>query len=243
MADNAFLDKGIVLGFCFFTDPHHRECRKYLFSGETEYFATEQVENIFRNAKEAIIKKHRSGVLQNIKQVKLDYEGELTESDVEEIRSDIDRRENSAWRYLEDFYQDKAGREVYEVTEELREIIREMEQRSEERKEKLYSTFQGWLRFSSHESVQANLTRLRAQDEEDFWIVIDAHDVASSVAGKTELATTNPAEFADESIQEEVLGATAIDSIQLVFVSRDYSPSPLEHDSVEGDSADAVEDD
>jgi|GEM_PF-7054160 len=27
MADNAFLDKGVILGFCFFTDPHHRECR------------------------------------------------------------------------------------------------------------------------------------------------------------------------------------------------------------------------
>ena len=76
MADNAFLDKGVILGFCFFTDPHHRECRKYLFSGETEYFATEQVENIFRNAKDSIIEEHRSQVLRNIKHVKTNYQGE-----------------------------------------------------------------------------------------------------------------------------------------------------------------------
>jgi hypothetical protein len=78
MADNAFLDKGVILGFCFFTDPHHRECRRYLFSGETEYFATEQVENIFRNAKDSIIEEHRSRVLRNIQQVKANYQGELS---------------------------------------------------------------------------------------------------------------------------------------------------------------------
>jgi len=98
MVDNAFLDKGVILGFCFFTDPHHRECRRYLSGGETEYFATEQVENIFRNAKDSIIEDHRSGVLRNIQRVKVNYEGELSESDIEEIQSEIDRDENSTWR-------------------------------------------------------------------------------------------------------------------------------------------------
>jgi len=234
MADNVFLDKGVILGFCFFTDPHHRECRKYLFSGQTEYYATEQVENIFRDAKDSIIEEHRKQVLRNIQQVKVNYQGELSESDIKEIQSEIDRDENSAWRYLEDFYENKAGRDVYEVTDELREVIREIEQRAEARKETLYSTFQGWLRMSSHESVQDELTKLRAQDKEDFWIVIDAHDVAANVPGETELATTNPAEFADDHIKEEVLGATAIDSIQLVFVSRDHSPSALRNNSSDG---------
>ncbi|KDE56631.2 hypothetical protein EL22_25795 [Halostagnicola sp. A56] len=151
-----------------------------------------------------------------------------------EIQSEIDRDENSAWRYLEDFYEDKAGRGVYKVTDELREVIREIEQRAEARKETLYSTFQGWLRISLHESVQNELTQLRAQDEEDFWIVIDAHDVAANVPGETELATTNPAEFADDQIKEEILGATAIDSIKLVFVSREYSPSALRNNPSDG---------
>ncbi|WP_424015498.1 hypothetical protein ACOZ35_05845 [Halorubrum xinjiangense] len=116
----------------------------------------------------------------------------------------------------------------------LREVIREIEQRAEARKETLYSTFQGWLRLSSHESVQDELTQLRAQDEEDFWIVIDAHDVAANVSCETELATTNPAEFADDQIREEILGATAIDSIELVFVSSEYSPSALSDDHSDG---------
>jgi hypothetical protein len=106
---------------------------------------------------------------------------------------------------LEDFYDGKAGRSVYEVTDELREVIREIEQRAEARKETLYSIFQGWLRISSHGSVQDELTQLRAQDEEDFWIVIDAHDFATNMRGETELATTNPAEFADDQIKEEIL--------------------------------------
>lgn len=224
MVENAFLDKGVLLGYCFFADPHHTVCREYLESNCRDYYTTKQIENIFSEKKAEIVRNHRSSILENIRTVKSNYDGSLSESDVEDIQNGVDRTDNDAWRYLVDFYDDAAGTSVYEVTEELRTVARDVETRAADRKEELYRRFQSWIRIASHEQVQEKLDSLRERDEEDFWVCIDAHDVAANVEGATELATNNPSDFAHEEIRSSILEHTAIDSIRLVFVSREYTP-------------------
>lgn len=221
MSANSFLDKGIILGYCFFTDPHYKRCREYIHSGDTDYFATEQVEDIYPNAKKHMVRKHQQAILNHIRDIKRNYSGSLTESKIQDIKESIDTYDNPSWRFLQDYYDGKEGETVYNITEGLRDIQQEIEQTAEKRKSELYPMLQGWIRFAQHEDVQENLSGLKAEDEEDFWICIDAHDLAASIEGKTELATPNPADFGENGYQDEILEYTAIDSIRIVAISRD----------------------
>lgn len=224
MADSAFLDKGIVLGYCFYTDTHHERCSAYMNSTDAELYATKQVEDIFQKAKDNIIKKHRRAITDFIRWVKQEYSGTLTSEDIAEIQSYIDRGENPAWRYLLDYFDDKSGNEVYPVTQNLRQIARDLEQLAEERNEELQSMVLGWIRLASYPELKDDLSSLYKKDDEDYWIAVDAHDLGLNMDGTTELATNNPSDFGDEAVREEILTHTAIDEINLVFVSRSYSP-------------------
>lgn len=220
MPKNAFLDKGIILGYCFFADPHYKKCSQYIHSGDTDYYATKQVEDIYDVKLHEMIKKHQLAILGNIKNVKEDYSGELTEEDVREIQNDINPSENPSWRFLRDYYQGREGQSVYEVTEGLRDLQQEIEQNAECRKSELYPMIHGWIRFAEHADVQDALKDLKEDDEEDFWICIDAHDLAATLEGETELATPNPVDFGEIGYKDEILKHTAIDDIRIVAVSR-----------------------
>jgi hypothetical protein len=224
MADSTFLDKGIILGYCFYTDVHHVKCRDYIESTDAELYATKQVEDIFQKAKDHIIKKHRRAITDFIRWVKQEYSGTLTSEDIAEIQNHIDREGNPAWRYLLDYVEDKSGEEVYPVNKNLRQIARDIEQLAEERNEELQPKIFGWIRFAGYPELKDDLRSLFERDEEDYWIVIDAHDLGLNMDGTTELATNNPSDFDDEVVREEILTHTAIDEINLVFVSRSYSP-------------------
>lgn len=224
MADNAFLDKGIILGYCFYTDTHHVRCRDYIESTNAELYGTKQVEDIFQNAKEDIIYKHRRAITNFIRWVKREYSGTLTSEDITEIQNNIDREENPAWRYLLDYFDDKSGQDIYPVTKNLRQIARDLEQMAEERDEELQSKVLGWIRFEKYPELKEDLSSLFIKDEEDYWIAVDAHDLGRNTDGTTELVTTNPSDFGESAVQEEIATHTAIDEINLVFVSRSYSP-------------------
>lgn len=224
MADSAFLDKGIILGYCFYTDTHHVRCRDYIESTGADLYATKQVEDIFQKAKEHIIKKHRRAIIDFIRWINQEYSGTLSSEDIAEIQDQIDRGENPTWRYLLDYFQDKSGEDVYLVSNNLRQILRDLEQLAEERNKELQPKILGWIRFTSYPELKENLIALHEQDEEDYWIAVDAHDLALNVDGTTELATTNPSDFGDDVVREQILTHTAIDNINLIFVSRSYSP-------------------
>lgn len=224
MADSAFLDKGIVLGYCFYTDVHHVRCREYVESADPELYATKQVDEIFQTAKDAIVEKHRRAIFDFIRWTKQEYSGTLTSEDVAEIQDSIERGENPAWRYLLDYFEDRSEEGVYPVSKDLRGIARDLEQLAAERNEELQPKILGWIRFASYPDLQDDLDSLFEKDEEDFWIAVDAHDLGLNVDGTTELATTNPSDFGDDTVREEILTHTAIDEINLVFVSRSYSP-------------------
>lgn len=224
MADSAFLDKGIILGYCFHTDTHHVRCREYIESTDAELYATKQVEDIFQKAKHYIIKTHRRAITDFIRWVKREYSGTLTSENIAEIQGHIDSGENPAWRYLLDYFEDKSGEEVYPVSKNLRQIARDLEQLAEERNEELQPKILGWIRFLRYPELKDDLSSLFEKDEEDYWIAVDAHDLGLNVEGTTELATNNPSDFDDDIVREEILTHTAIDEINLVFVSRSYSP-------------------
>lgn len=81
-----------------------------------------------------------------------------------------------------------------------------------------------WLVLERHDTVREHLTTLRERDPEDLEIAIDAHDLASTLGGETELATTNPRDFDDDRVRAEIFEHTAIDAIRLVFVPKTYTP-------------------
>lgn len=224
MADNAFLDKGIILGYCFYTDPHHVRCRNYIEFTDTELYATKQVEDIFQKAKDHIIRKHRRAITDFIRWMKQEYSGTLTQEDITEIQDHIDRYENPAWRYLLDYFEDKSGEQLYPVSKKLRQLVRDLEQLAAERNEELQPKIFGWIRFAEYSELRDDLSSLFEKDEEDYWIAVDAHDLGLNIDGTTELATNNPSDFDDDTIREEILEYTAIDEINLIFVSRSYSP-------------------
>lgn len=226
MADNAFLDKSITLGYIFLSDPQHRVCRKYIHTGDTDYYATQEVEEVYHRRRDEIIKKHKEAILRHIQNVTGTFEGQLTDENIEKIREQIDRRKNPAWRYLEDFYTGKVGQEVHIVTRDLRDITRDLEARAKARQSALYERMHGWLRFKSYSDLQDRLQMLVERgEEEDMRMILDAHDVASSVEGFTELTTSNPKEFDDPEVKQVIEDHTDIDHIELVFVSRDYEPT------------------
>lgn len=225
MSENAFLDKGIILGYCFYSDPHHQKCRKYIHTGNTDYFATDQIKDIYDKKRVELVDRHGKAIRRHIAEIKASYSGDFTEQEIEEIQSSIDQEKNPSWRFLRDYYNGKEGEPVYLVTEGLRDIQQEIEQVSRKRKDILYPKLHGWLRFDQHEDVQDALTGLKVDDEEDFWVCIDAHDVAVNLEGRTELATTNPADFGDIGYKEEILENTAIDDIRIVAARRDQKAS------------------
>jgi hypothetical protein len=224
MADSAFLDKGIILGYCFYTDTHHIRCSEYIESSGAEFYATKQVQDIFQKAKGNIIRKHRRAITEFIRWVKQEYSGTLTSEDIADIQDHIDRGTNPAWRYLLDYFEGKSGEDVYPVNKNLRQIARDIEQLAEERNDEIQAKILGWSRFAQYTEMKEMLSSLLDKDEEDYWIAVDAHDLGIHVDGVTELATTNPSDFDDDVIREEILTHTAIDEINLVFVSRSYSP-------------------
>jgi len=223
MADTAFLDKGIILGYCFYTDAHHVKCEDYIESSDAEFYATQQVEDIFKKAKDHIIKKHRRAIVRFIRWLQQNYSGTLTSGDVAEIRGHIHRDGDAPWRYLLDYFDDKSGTQIYPVTRSLRQISRDIEQLAEQRNARIQPKVLGWIRLATYPELKEGLSTLFEKDEEDYWIAIDAHDLGLNVDGTTELATTNPSDFGDDVVQEEILTQTAIDEINLVFVSRSYS--------------------
>jgi len=226
MLDNAFLDKSVTLAYIFLSDPHYRVCREYINTGNTEYYATKEVEEVYHRRKDEIIRRHKEEVFSHIQEVRKNFEGELTAENIEEIKEQINRRTNPAWRYLVDFYTGKEGESVYVVTKGLRETIRDLEQRAETRQSNLYERMHGWMRFNPYNDLQAKLQMLVERDEEeDMRMILDAHDVATNLEGATELATANPKEFADSEVEAVIEDHTNIDRVKLVFVSRDYEPA------------------
>lgn len=222
MGNSSFLDKGLLLGFCFTVDVHHVKCRQYLDNPGLDFYITEEVERAFNDNKKRMVEDHRKELLKHVQRLeKSDFNGRLGPMELQSIRDDLITKRSypNSWRYLRDYYDELNIISVREIQEELREIARQIEAQAEERRQEFTGFIHIWERADEYPGVEDNLEEIRVAKAEDFWICIDAHDLAVRTDGQTELATTDLNDFIRGGRRDLILDSTEIDSIEEVAVA------------------------
>ena len=221
MPDNVFLDKGILLGYCFTVDKHHQKCKDYLSKQGPEVYITEYIDGVYEAKVETLIKRHREAILDHVNDLtRSHFDGEIGPMEAKKIKSQMLTTKNEAWRYLRDYYDNISISSVYQVKDELRGLTRELDKLAEERKEEFDERVQIWTREKEYSHLEEDLGALKADDEEDYWVCVDAHDFADRTDGETELATNNPSDYGENSHGPAILEHTAIDTIEIVAVTK-----------------------
>lgn len=222
MTESAFLDKGILLGYCFSVDVHHEKCSDYLLDENRDPYITEYVRKSFNRKKVELIRRHRKDILHHVDELENSrYTGELGPMELKRIRQNMISNVEypNAWRYLRDYYDDQSLISVGEITEEMRELARRIESNALSRFKTFDRKVNHWERNDEHVNVQTSLDEIRNDDEEDFWICIDAHDVASRVSGHTELATTDLNHLVRNGRKELIVDNTDLEDVVPVAVT------------------------
>jgi hypothetical protein len=221
MVDNAFLDKGLVLGFCFPVDLHHRKCRQYLENGTIEFYLTDQIESIYGVKRREKIKEHRNAVLKHVRYIDRNYDSEMGPLDLRDVRNRLNRGSSVAKNYLMSYYEGRQFANPIDVVEDLREFARGMESHITDRKDEFDEIVEMWSREDDYPDLEDSLRDIRDDKEEDFWVCVDAHDLGERTQGETELATTDIDDLASEDRIELITGNTSIDSVMaLAFTGR-----------------------
>lgn len=216
MTDNAFLDKGLVLGFCFPVDLHHRKCRQYLQNGTMEFYLTDQIESIYGAKRYEKIKEHRNAVLKHARYIDQNYDSEMGPMDLRDVRRHLNSESNNAYKYLIDYYEGKQFANPRDVVKDLREFGRGMESHVSNRKDEFDELVKLRPREDDYPNLENDLRSIREDKEEDYWVCVDAHDLGERTPGKTELATTDIDDLANEDRKELIIEKTSIDSVEAV---------------------------
>ncbi|QLH76668.1 hypothetical protein HZS55_04835 [Halosimplex rubrum] len=216
MTDNAFLDKGLVLGFCFPVDLHHRLCRQYLEDEAREFYLTEDIESIYAAKKREKIQAHRTAVLKHVRYIEQNYDSEMGPMDLQEVRRRLDRRSNDAWKYLKHYYEGKQFANPRDVVDDLREFARGMESHVSSRKDEFDELVEIWTREEDYPDLEESLRSIREDKEEDYWVCVDAHDLGERTSDETELATTDLDDLANGNRQKLIIENTSVDSVEAV---------------------------
>lgn len=214
-----FLDTGVVIGYCFLLDDHHRNCRNYLEeNGEADFYVSDTVENEYENAKRKVSRRLANGVRKHVRKVKRDEcESELGPMDIDRLKSRVLDRNNDAYQFIYDFYEEGIGNFIQkpELCNRLRTMSREIESFPLERKQELDSRVAVWQCDQHYDAIEAALSMIPGDDRR---ICIDAHDLACSRDGHTVFATVNPRDFVDDGVEDTILEVTDIDEIENLAV-------------------------
>jgi len=213
MSRSAFLDKGILLGFCFTVDTHHRPCLKYLTQEGIEPYITEEIDAAFERNKSRLSTRYQEHILNHVSQLtKSNFEGEVGPMELRKIRKGLLDPGNNAFHFLEYYYREIAPNvtSVYELKNQLRDLARDIEQLSLDRKEEFDELVQEWERGGEYPDVEKALSEIEG---EDMWVCIDAHDLAVNKENETELATTDPKDMVDNGREDLILKNTSISKI------------------------------
>lgn len=219
MVKEAFLDSGVVLGFCFLTDMHHQKCRAYIEENDYDISYSGRVENEFEKKRKELSIRYADAVRDHISSLqKSNYEGQLTPIDIREIREDVLDKDNEAHYFLKFYYQQKVQKyiEMEDLLDQLRSISRGIERHALKKKNELESKANVWMRFDSYPELQKALKSIHGEDRE---ICIDAHDLALDTDGEMELATTNPNDFVRAGQRKLILENTALDDVVSLAVT------------------------
>lgn len=214
MVDNAFLDKGLVLGYCFPVDIHHRKCKDYLQNEEREFYITKHIESIYAAKRREMIKEHRNAVLKHVRYIDRNYDSEIGPMDLQDIRRRLNRGSSEAKNYLIAYYEGRQFANPRDVVADLREFVRGMQSHVTDRKDDFDELVEMWSREEDYPGLEDSLRDIREDKEEDFWVCVDAHDLGERTEGETELATTDIDDLASEDRIELITENTSIDSVK-----------------------------
>lgn len=222
MSRHAFLDKSVLIGYCFCVDIHHENCKEYISKSNFEYYVTDEVAEVFARNKSRMVSNHRKEILKHVRRLENSgYSGGIGPMDLKSLRQNMitpDEYPNS-WRYLRDYYREKNFISVGEIQEELRELAREIEARADSKHEQFISEINLWEREQDYPEVQKGLKEIKQDKEEDFWICIDAHSLAANKSGYTELGTTDEDDLGNANRQKLITDVTALDEVENVAVT------------------------
>ena len=211
MSDAGFLDKGVLLGFCFRTDPHHARCRDYLESDVVPYI-TEEIDEAFERNRKRMTQDHADAIRLHVKDLRdSPHAGPLGRDDLRDIRENVLFGGNQASEFLERWYESQvnSGITASELQDRLRYLAREIERRAYQRKEEFDDLVTMWVREDDYPEVKNALSGMSA---EDMFVCVDAHDLAVHQEPETELATTD-SDFIEDGREELILETTALAAI------------------------------
>lgn len=221
MPDTSFLDKGVLLGYCFTVHAHHERCKRYFSDSTATFYVTEYIESVYDEKRDELLKAHRNAILDHVARLKRseEFSEELDPDDVSEIRRWMIPTDNEAWRYLRDYYDDLSYTSVHEIETDLRGLSRELDKLVKRRKDEFDTHVKTWTRETEYPKLETDLNELRRGEEEDYWVCVDAHDLACRTSGTTELATNNPSDFGEEAYGPLIRRQTDVDAIKILVAN------------------------
>lgn len=213
MTRSAFLDTGVLLGFCFTVDSHHSNCKEYLNGRGTDFFISPTVEQEFDNTKYKLNTRYSEAVLDHVSKLEdSNFEGELDPMDLNDIKNGLLSRGNEAYSILYKFYDDTLPQFVQfgEVKTRLRNLSRDIEQMAIQRKEDLDRMVRLWRVSEDYPAVREALEEIH---EPDRTICVEGHDLALNMDVETDLATTNPRDYVRNGRESLILGNTELSEV------------------------------
>lgn len=213
MSTAAFLDTGVVLGFCFRDDDHHFRCKQYLDDIERSLYISDNVESEYLGRKPNLAEEVADGVFEHIDRLRSSsYEGQLDSMDTSQIRQNLIPLGNNASTTLNEFYKSEVPNFILldELEDRLRDLARDIEQNANENMDWLLDRTVIWCRENTYPDIVEELLEIPEDDRE---ICLDAHDVVVVNGNSTELATTNPTDFVDGGYRELILEHTYLDDV------------------------------
>jgi len=214
----AFLDTGVVFGYCVPFDEHHVRCDDYIEDQGGKLFICPEVNTEYKQMKESRIQELSTDVLGHVQSLSnADLDVSLGPMDIDHIKKKILNRNNGAYQFLYWYYDEEVGSFIQreELINNLRQLARDIETVAIQRKQDLDSKLEIWKQQDTHSSVRSSLSMIHQQDLD---ICVIAHDLADHIDDETEFVTTNPQDFIDKGREETILETTEIDSIQTLAI-------------------------
>lgn len=214
MPDSAFLDTGVVFGYCVPLDQHHVRCDQYIENFGGNLYITATVDDEFSRMKQSRIQELSTAVLDHVRTLKQsDLDDSLGPMDINHIKNRVLSSSNEAYQFLYWYYDDEVSQFVQrdQLIKNIRELARDIESRSLQRKRNLDTLIEEWRPQDSYPEVQSTLSMIHHQD---LQLCIQAHDLACHNDGGVEFATANPQDFVDDGRMDVILEVTEIDNIR-----------------------------
>jgi predicted nucleic acid-binding protein len=222
------LDTGVLIGVIVSQDQHHAKCIEYVADFDGDAYATPTVGDEFKQKLSEIRGKLRNEILNHRKEiVKQVGKKQLGRTELVKIREKRLDDEWNAHRFLFEFYSklaDEGGTKRQELTNKLSNMATEVGQDGAKEHGGFNALVDGWPHgVKPYPNVRSNLL-IHEGDDPD--VCIEAHHVAVTIGGETELGTTNPKHFIrkhesePESREENILRETNLSHIEDLSMDR-----------------------